>query len=402
MRLLIISHTRHYLQQGKLLGWGPTIEEVDWLARVFDHVIHLACLHSQPPPKSAQAYRNHRVTVTSVPPSGGLGWKEKTRVITLAPRYIQAIVHWLPFADVVHIRAPCPIALYAMLLLSVRSSPIRWTKYAGNWGETNLLPPSFAFQRWWLRMGFGRGPVTVNGRWENQPKHIFSFDNPAFSLEEVRRARSQSVAKLLAQPVRLVFAGRLEKAKGIYTILQVMKALNDKIEAHLDVLGDGPERQKAAIMCEDLGIREKVVFHGWLSREEVKRFLARAHFVVLPSQSEGFPKVLSEGMCYGAVPLASNISAISQLLNETNAGVSLNPDDINGFVSAILTLVDEPQRWKQMCLAGMRAATRFCYERYIVALDDMFKIYYGSSPLDRNQVEMMKEGVASEEESITF
>lgn len=402
MRLLIISHTRHYLQQGQLFGWGPTIEEVDWLARVFDHVIHLACLHSQPPPKSARAYSNDRITITSVPPSGGLSWKEKTRVVSLASVYIRAIAHWLPFADVVHIRAPCPIALYAMLLLSVRSSPIRWTKYAGNWGEPNLLPPSFALQRWWLRMGFSRGPVTVNGRWENQPRHIFSFDNPAFSLEEVHRGRLQGIAKMVAQPVHLVFAGRLEKAKGIYTTLQVMKALNSKIEARLDVLGDGPERQKATAMCEDWGIGEKVAFHGWLPREEMRRFLARAHFVILPSQSEGFPKVLSEGMCYGAIPLASNISAIPQFLKETNAGFSHAPKDVNGFVSAILTLVDEPQRWKQVSLAGMRAATRFSYERYIVALDDMFRAYYGSSPLDRIQVEKMKEKVASEEMSIAF
>ncbi len=402
MRLLIISHTRHVLHQGRSLGWGPTVEEVNWLARVFDHVVHLAYLHDEPFPNGSLASYNERVVFTPVPPSGGLEWQGKVRVITLAPCYLRAIFHWLPFADVVHVRAPCPIALYAMILLSCKREPLRWTKYAGNWGETSLFPPSFAFQRWWLRMGLSRGPVTVNGHWNSQPGHIFSLDNPCLSLEEVRHGCSLAMEKSFTSPLRLVFAGRLEKAKGIYTALQVMERLSKQVNAHLEIVGDGPERRPTMHFCERLGIGNQVTFHRWQPREQVKQILAHAHIVLLPSRSEGFPKVLSEAMCYGTVPLASNVSAIPQVLRETGAGLSISAEDVNGFVTAILEMVDKPDKWKQMSLAGTRAAQRFTYERYILALDEMFKTYYGSSPLRSDRVGEIREQFVREGELSSF
>ena len=41
------------------------------------------------------------------------------------------------------------------------------------------------FQRKWLRRGLFGGPVTVNGRWPQQPQHVHSFDNPSMTLREV-------------------------------------------------------------------------------------------------------------------------------------------------------------------------------------------------------------------------
>lgn len=398
MRLLIISHTRHHLHQGNILGWGPTVEEIGWLSCAFNQVFHLAYLCPELPPRSSLPYRNENVSVVTVPPSGGRRWQDKARVIALGPHYIRTIRHWLSLVDVVHIRAPCPIALYAMILLAYRDRPLRWTKYAGNWGEANGLPLSFAFQRWWLKMGFSRGPVTVNGRWRNQPRHIFSFDNPSLSLEEVRRSRSLSIKKTLNRPVRLVFAGRLEKDKGIYASIRVMKKLISAVEACMDVIGDGPEAKGAMRLCEQLGLTDRVIFHGWQPRQRVKQILGQAHFVLLPSRSEGFPKVLSEAMGYGAVPLASKVSAIPQVLEETGAGFCFSPEDIDGFASAISELSNDSHRWKQMSLAGIRAAVRFTYEQYILALDGMFKSYYGASPLNFAQVEKIREQIALESE----
>ena len=36
MKLLIISHTRHYIEDGQILGWGPTLNEINHLLDVFE------------------------------------------------------------------------------------------------------------------------------------------------------------------------------------------------------------------------------------------------------------------------------------------------------------------------------------------------------------------------------
>jgi glycosyltransferase involved in cell wall biosynthesis len=233
--------------------------------------------------------------------------------------------------------------------------------------------------------------VTVNGRWEGQPSHIFPFDNPSLTLAEIQTARELGAGKSLGQSPRLVFVGRTETAKGLHATLHVLKELRSEFQdVRLDVLGDGPERPDFERMSRRLGIADNVQFRGWVPHSQVLEFLLRADFILLPSLTEGWPKVLSEAMSYGVVPIASNVSAIPQILEETGCGAALPPDDISGFVEAILDIVQTPGKWKGMSQEGMRSAPRFTYERYLVALDDMFTSFYGASPMKQDVVQEIR------------
>jgi glycosyltransferase involved in cell wall biosynthesis len=385
MRLLIIGHTAHYLREGEIVGWGPTVKEIRWLARAFDSVTHVACFHPGPAPKSALAYNTDKVRLVPVPPAGGRTLRDKSRVILWAPKYLEAILRNIGEADVIHVRCPGNIAMYAIVVLLFVGRKQQWVKYAGNWVQTGRMPISFIFQRWWLQKGLSHGPVTINGRWENQPNHVFSFVNPSMTLQDIRVARSLSLNKRLEKPIRIVFAGRTETAKGVGRSLEILRGvLQYSRDVQLDILGDGPERSKFERMSQDLGLAEKVRFHGWLPHDQVRDFLAHSHFMLLPSASEGWPKVLSEAMSYGVVPIASNISAIPQILEETKAGVALPADDINGFVKMIIEIMRDFPKWKEMSLSGIDAASDFTYERYLLALDEMFISAYGFSPLKQD------------------
>jgi glycosyltransferase involved in cell wall biosynthesis len=386
MRLLIIGHTAHYQRGDQIVGWGPTVKEVNWLARSFDSLTHLACFHQSLAPDSALPYDTDKVQFVPVPPAGGPSLRDKLRVIQFAPKYFSAIIKHLPTADVIQVRGPGPLGLCAMLILGFIRRKIYWTKYAGNWGATGTITPAFAFQRWWLKNGFTRGPVTVNGKWPNSPKHIYPFDNPSLTLKEIIQARRFCTKKQLTSPIRLIFVGRIESAKGVGICLDIVNKLRPHFEVHLDVLGGGPELNKFQVLCTSLEIQEFVTFHDWVPHDEVKRHLAEMDFILLPSASEGWPKVLSEAMAYGVVPIASNVSAIPQILSETQTGFALPPSDADQYAQAIVTLVNEPMKWKSMIQAGLRAAPRFSYELYILKLNNMFLDYYHTSPMNQTRV----------------
>jgi glycosyltransferase involved in cell wall biosynthesis len=398
MQLLIISHTAHYRRDGRIVGWGPTVKEINWLARAFDRVTHVASFHPGPTPKSALPYDTDKVRFVGVPPAGGLTLREKARVILHAPQYIQAILRNLGEPDVIHVRCPGSLGMYGMVVLLFVGRRLRWLKYGGNWVETGRMPISFAFQRWWLKHGLSRGPVTVNGRWENQPSHVFSFLNPSMTLQDIQVAQDRSLDKQLGKPTRFVFAGRTDTAKGLGRSLEILKGITQYSgDVHFDVLGDGPERPKFEQMTGELGLTEKVTFRGWIPHDQIPNYLARSHFMLLPSDTEGWPKVLSEAMSHGVVPIASNVSAIPQILNQTKAGVALPVDAVDEFVGAIIGIMGDSQKWKEMSLAGIEAAPLFTYERYLMALDEMFISAYGFSPLRqevlmeiRGQVEAME------------
>jgi len=381
MHLLVIGHTAHYEQGGEIVGWGPTVREICWLAKAFDRVTHLACLHGGPAPESAVPYDTGKVRLELVPPAGGLGVKDKARVLTIGPRYVQAIRACLRQADVVQIRCPGPLGLYGMLAAS-QWRGIKWAKYAGSWAVASAMAGSHRFQRHWLNSGAFGGPVTVNGQWPGQPDHVHTFDNPSLTLPEVVQARARVRAKRLDGPIRLVFVGRTAASKGLDVALRVVERLAQEIHLTFDVYGDGPGRpQFEALGCQ-LGLDGVARFHGWVAHEQVCAALSSAHMILLPSQSEGWPKVLSEAMVYGVVPISSRVSAIPQVLTEIGSGVALDPDDVPGYVRAIREIVVAPDRWGEMMRAGLRAAPRFTYERYLMRLDEMLAAVYGKPCLD--------------------
>jgi glycosyltransferase involved in cell wall biosynthesis len=134
-------------------------------------------------------------------------------------------------------------------------------------------------------------------------------------------------------------------------------------------------------MANTLGISEQVCFHGYLPRSELDSFYARAHFLLLPSRSEGWPKVLSEAMAYGVVPLVSDVSSIPQNLAEIGCGVALPGTATGLYVAEILDYLMRPERWSSESQNGRQASRRFTYEAFGANLNRMFEETWGLSLL---------------------
>ncbi|MGH2361383.1 MAG: hypothetical protein ACRDGM_12690, partial [bacterium] len=106
MKLLIISNMAHYRLDGRIVGWGPAVQEIDQLATIFDEVRHVACLHEGEAPPTALPYVSGRVCVVGVPPSGGESFLSKFSVLWMSPRYAYVIWREIADADCIHVRCP--------------------------------------------------------------------------------------------------------------------------------------------------------------------------------------------------------------------------------------------------------------------------------------------------------
>jgi hypothetical protein len=107
VRLLIVSDTAHHLDaDGRVVGWGPTVREIDHLAKLFGEIVHVAPLHDGPPPATALRYDSGRVRLRPIRPAGGAGIVAKAGILRQAPSWIAAISSELRHADAVHIRCP--------------------------------------------------------------------------------------------------------------------------------------------------------------------------------------------------------------------------------------------------------------------------------------------------------
>jgi glycosyltransferase involved in cell wall biosynthesis len=373
--LLIVSHTPHRRRaDGRVAAWGPTVQEIDRLATRFRRVRHVACLHDGLPPASDLPYQADNVELVPVPPSGGETLRAKLSALTVVPTYARVIWAELARADVVHVRGPAHVALVSMLLLPVAPRPSgRWIKYAGNWRPDEPGNPVSAFQRWWLERPWHRSLVTVNGRWPSQPAHVRTFYNPSHDDGSLERGRRAAAGKTLGRGLRCLYVGRLEEAKGVSTALRALagaRALG--IDATLDLVGgDDVDPYRYPRLATELGIAGAVTFHGWLPRASIEPLYAAAHVLLFPSVTEGWPKVLSEGMAFGVVPVASAISSIPQYLAEFGCGVAPRVGDVAGFVAAVAGYASDELRWRRESAAAVAAAESFTFRKYLEAVDGL-------------------------------
>jgi glycosyltransferase involved in cell wall biosynthesis len=195
---------------------------------------------------------------------------------------------------------------------------------------------------------------------------VHSFLNPSFTAREARQALSSTSDKQLDLPLRLLFAGRLSPGKGAVRALQILVQLTRRgIDARLDFAGDGICEAILRRLAGEHGLESKVGLPGWLSQSQLHSLYQRAHFIVLPSVSEGWPKVLSEAMAFGAVPLAGAVSCIPQVMAQTGAGIALPPHDTDAFACAIAHFVREPAQWAAHRRNGYASAHLFTYETYV-------------------------------------
>ncbi len=355
-KLVIISHTEHRLINGEVFGWGPTVEEVNYLSNYFGEIAHIGCL--EPDNSLSASYRkylNDNINYLPIPTFGGKSFWKKLSILLLIPKVLKQVERGLVGATHVQLRVPMGIGLFLIPYFTLRKRNfIFWVKYANNWGDTK---PKFGFrlQRYMLRKNWLKCKVTINGSWPNQPKHCISFQNPSLYLSEIFSSLEISKIKKYVAPFKLIFVGRVEEEKGVGIILDWFKRIDNSIVQSLTIIGTG----KDYILYKDLAskIDKKIIFLGNRSREEIHEYYKQSHFLLLPSMaSEGFPKVVSEALAFGCIPITSSVSSLAQFLSESGAGIEWKILDSCGIenIEVDNSLIEKGILWSE----------KFTFENY--------------------------------------
>ena len=323
MKIAIISHTEHYrTADGTIVGWGPTILEINNLLNVVDSIVHIAPLHNQKAPESALSYNSDSIKFIALKESGGKGL-EKLSILATAPYNLKKISAGIKDVDFVQFRAPTGMGIYVLPFLKYFNRKKYWAKYAGNWVDSGM-PLGNKIQKFWLKHCVStENKVTVNGHWKNERKNIIPFENPCLSAADRILGKEITEQKFFEEKKTFCFVGALNNHKGVSKILKALKELK-KIDSEstktFHFVGDGPLRVDYEEMAMECDVN--CVFHGFLQKQEIQKIYSKSHFIVLPSKSEGFPKVIGEAMNFGCIPIVSDVSCIGQYIT----------DNINGFL----------------------------------------------------------------------
>ena len=165
-------------------------------------------------------------------------------------------------------------------------------------------------------------------------------------------------------PMRILCIGSLHEVKGqAYLIEACAKLAKKNIDFVCHFVGDGPDRKSLTDLARQLGISERVYFHGQQKRDRIAQLLQEADVLVAPSvptsdgRREGIPVVLIEAMSSGVPVIASELSGIPELVLNERTGLLTPPRDVVAIANALERYYLNPALRRQLGEAGRKMVT---------------------------------------------
>jgi glycosyltransferase involved in cell wall biosynthesis len=143
-------------------------------------------------------------------------------------------------------------------------------------------------------------------------------------------------AKLGIGPEKRVvlIVGRLSSEKDHRTLIEAMRRLP---EAHLVIVGDGPERPRIEAAVRALGLAGAVTLTGQIPSAEP--YYGIADICVLSSLSEGSPNALLEAMAAGVPVAATAVGGVPEMVSHNESALLIQPGDCQALTSAMAALL---------------------------------------------------------------
>ena len=325
-KLLIVSHVIHYKYGGKLYAYGPYVKEIDIWAKLFPEVVIASPLHYEFPQSDCIMFENDNISIIPQMERGGENLKSKLWQIISLPKMIWQLSNSMHKVDAIQVRCPGNLGLLGILLAPFFSK-YRIAKFAGQWTGYPSEPFTVKLQRWLLKSKWWNAPVTVYGNWPNQPKHVIPFFTSMLTDEIIELAKTSSTVKKKHDPIRILFVGRLSKSKNVDTLIKAINILsNEGINIECKIIGVGDQLETLVKLTESLKLSSMIHFLGGLKFEKVIDYYIWADILVLVSETEGWPKAITEAMAFGVVCIGSNRGLIPHILGE-GRGIVIEPGD---------------------------------------------------------------------------
>lgn len=170
-------------------------------------------------------------------------------------------------------------------------------------------------------------------------------------------------------PVDIVFAGKLERRKGIYDLCAALGLLPGRRMA----IAGGTEETRAALQTDlhRAGIADRVELAGWINPAAVPAFLRRGRVGACPlaegvdSVSDRFssPMKLLQMMALGLPVIATALSPVRAIARHEHEALLVPPADPHALAAAVARLLDDPMTAQRLGEAGRLKAAAFAWER---------------------------------------
>lgn len=195
---------------------------------------------------------------------------------------------------------------------------------------------------------FHQGNIIYNG--------VENFVDVSQDKKEALRSKLQ-----LANDENVLFSlQRLDYLKRVDILIRSMsQILKYKSNTRLIIGGQGPDLPRLKKLSNNLGISENVHFTGYIPDDELPIYFSIADIFLFHSTYETFGMVLAEAMSYSKAVVSVKNTAIAEVVDHGNTGLLVQTKNHVEFSEAVLELLNDEQRRKQIGKQGKEKVDKF-------------------------------------------
>ncbi|MCY3945049.1 MAG: glycosyltransferase [Anaerolineaceae bacterium] len=195
--------------------------------------------------------------------------------------------------------------------------------------------------------------------------------------------QSAGAEQAVSQRQEVLYAGVLIPGKGIRELIEAYAKIAEEVpQVQLSIIGEAANRDYASALrrqVRELGLESRVTIGAALPQAELAVAMARARLLVLPSFSEGLPKVLVEAMLCGTPVLATAVGGIPEIVEDGVSGWLVPPGDVKSLAGKLLHALREADL---DCMGGNArefASRFFSSETYLKHYGDLFVLAWNEA-----------------------
>ncbi|MDB6072732.1 MAG: colanic acid biosynthesis glycosyltransferase WcaL, partial [Verrucomicrobiaceae bacterium] len=181
--------------------------------------------------------------------------------------------------------------------------------------------------------------------------------------------------------LKIASVGRLIEFKGFHHLIAAIAKVRDRgVTVKLDLMGDGPWRERLENQVKNTGLESQVVFHGSVKIDQMRECYARVDAFALAciEDTKGamdvFPTVITEAMLSSLPVLSCRIAGVPEQVIDGETGFVTEPADEEALAGALYRLATEPGLAAKMGEAGrQRAMDFFAIDKTLPMLEAEFE-----------------------------
>ncbi|MEM3154019.1 MAG: glycosyltransferase family 4 protein [Candidatus Woesearchaeota archaeon] len=176
------------------------------------------------------------------------------------------------------------------------------------------------------------------------------------------------VAKKSNKIPQILFVHRISERKGAHYIVPIAERVLKKAKANFIIAGDGPYLSTLQTQIKKKKLGRYIKTLGSVPNKEIMKLYSQSDVFLMPSDEEGFPRVLLEAMATGTSFVASDVGGVRDIVAKSAQEFVVDRGDVDAFANKLIQLLSDDKLRDKLSKDGLRHVKQYDLKKVVPLL----------------------------------